>query len=368
MPTHKDLSKVDPYLKLIEAQTIINDRFTGVSRIDRAGGDGHFSLMFAADDKMTGDKAILKFYDPNQYGDTDRLMRFQREGEILMQLKGQHNILQCLDGVCNIAVTLKDPSGLAFSMPLMFIPMKKALSSIDNYIYSDRKKPEKCLIYFREMCKALARIQTMHICHRDLKPGNFLIFPKDEVCLSDFGTAKYLDGRMPDIRTNYTTPVGDLSYCAPELFWQLGIGDDQAYCADMFSLGAILFEMFTGTMLTQYIYTKDFLTNMFTLRTSLERLTEGERKTLYFAFADILSGSADLPDIFSFNDFVPNSIKHELNRLYKSLAGINFNRRLNDFPTIYRRINICLLVLKNEKVRTYFQMKKRRLDNNKTKR
>jgi serine/threonine protein kinase len=327
--------------------------------MDPTGGKGSFSLMFTASDIITNNKAVLKFYDPNQYGDMDRQMRFCREGEVLMRLKGLPNILQCLDNVCNISICLTGASGLTFPVTLMFIPMEMASGNIDGYIYSDDKKPEKCLIYFREICKAVARIQAMHICHRDLKPGNFLVFSKDEVRLGDFGTAKFLDGSMPNIRANYTSPVGDLFYCAPELFWQIGIGDDQAYCSDMFSLGAILFEMFTGTVLTQYIYTKDFLVNMLNLRTVFAGLPEDKRKALYFESADVLSGSVNLPDIFSFNDFVPNSIKHELNWLYKSLSRINFTKRLHDFQIIYRRINICLLVLRNEKARKYFRMKKR---------
>jgi len=239
------------------------------------------------------------------------------------------------------------------------IPLEKAKHSIEQFIYSGSDSPERTLIYFREMCKAVARIHRIKVCHRDLKPGNFLIFPSFEVKLGDFGTAKFLDGSMPDIRLNYPLPVGDTSYSAPELFCQLGIADDYAFSADIFSLGAILFEMFTKEVLMNHLYNQDFIDAIVKLNSILSISPERYRVDYYLSAIDGITQAATFPEIFSFNDFAPKCIKGHLDSLYKALTQINMRKRLLNFETIFRRIDICLLTLRNEeKYRKWLQRKK----------
>ncbi len=338
----------EAYLQLIECQPLINDRFKNIRRIDPNGGDGNFSLVFTSHDVITDKEVVLKFFDPSLNLDIDRLARFKREGEILKKLKGKPNILECIDGTCELPIGLVHESGIKIDMIFNFIPLKKANGSIEQFIYSNTLTPEKSLIYFREMCKAVARIHTLKMCHRDLRPANFLIFPNDDVRLGDFGTAKFLDGSMPDIRLKYQTRVGHFYYSAPELHCQIGISDDYSFTADIFSLGAILFEMFSKEQLMNYLYNKDFLNNIVKLSNLLAVSPEKFRIDYYLSVIDSVGSSANFPDIFSFNNSVPNSIKNHLNSLYKELSRINFTKRLVDFDTIFRRINICLLTLRNE--------------------
>jgi serine/threonine protein kinase len=238
-------------LSIIESQARIGDRFRDIRRIDENGGNGAFSLIFLAHDDVCNEDVILKFYDPASGSDADRLQRFQREGQILQQLKGRANIVECIDGVCRLPVTLQYMS-TKITQNFDFIPLRKASGSSEQIIYSGRASPAESLVYFREMCKAVGRIHRDGICHRDLKPSNFLLFPGDDVRLSDFGTAKFLDGSMPDIRTRYYRPVGDLRYTAPETFCQIGITGREVFSSDIFSLGAILFEIFSKEVLTNW--------------------------------------------------------------------------------------------------------------------
>lgn len=198
------------------------------------------------------------------------------------------------------------------------------------------------------MCKAIARIHSKQICHRDLKPGNFLIFSRFDIRLGDFGTAKFLDGSMPDMIDKYEMPVGDIFYSAPEHICQIGISDTLAFLADIFSLGAILFEMFSRSVLSNQLYSKDFVTNLLRLNTLLSHLPQKDRIKCFLETIDIIAQSVNLPDIFSYNDFTPKSIRDHLNAFYKALTQINFARRLNNFQSIYRNIEICLLTLRNE--------------------
>lgn len=348
------------YLQLIESETVINGRFTNLRRLDPQGGNGCFSLMFYASDKITNKEVVLKFYNPDCNTNVDRQQRFQREGLILKRLEGQPNILQSYDDITPLVITLSHSTGpIPFSF--QFIPLEKALGSIEQYIYGIDKNPIQCLLYFKEMCKSIARIHSKDICHRDIKPSNFLIFENSIVKIGDFGTAKFLDGSMSDIRNNYQIPVGDVRYCSPEIFCGLGIGDSIAYCSDVFALGAILFEIFTQKVLTENIYNGNqrLLNNMMKLKAKVQASPEKERVKCCISETDSTITQRDFPDIFSFNDFVPKSIKNELNVLYRSLIDPNIGRRLKDFKAIHRRTDICLFVLRHEKhYQEYIRRKK----------
>jgi Serine/threonine protein kinase len=338
------------YLQLIESEKILDNRFTNIKRLDPQGGNGTFSLMFYAYDELKKNNVVLKFYNPDFYSNTDRQQRFQREGDILNKLDGQPNILQSYSGIRTITINLSHQTG-NIPFAFQFIPIERASGSIEQFIYATDKNPIHCFLYFKEMCKAVARIHSKNICHRDLKPSNFLLFKDSIVKLGDFGAAKYLDGSMSDIQSHYQLPVGDIRYCSPEIFCSLGIGDQLAYCGDIFALGAILFEIFTQKVLAENIYSgkQNFWNDIMKLKSKVLSIPEKERAACYLSEINSIISQRDFPDIFAFNDFIPKSIKNELNILYRSLIDPNINKRLTDFTTMQRRTDICLLVLRNEK-------------------
>jgi serine/threonine protein kinase len=229
-----------------------------------------------------------------------------------------------------------------------YIPTKKGIGSIEQLIYASTLTPERNLIIFREMCKAVARIHARKICHRDLKPDNFFLFSGDQIRLGDFGTAKFFDGSMPDIRSVYALPVGHTQYVAPEIICQIGIADDCTYGSDIFSLGAILFEMFTQEVLTNHLYGKQIIADLLTLRQITSTMSVRDRLDVYMSTIDSIKSSSVVPDIFSFNQFVPKSISYLLNSIYKNMIEFNFCKRLQNFSAIYRKIDICILILRNE--------------------
>lgn len=354
----------DVYLQLVESEKLLNNRFSNVKRIDHQGGNGNFSLMFYSFDEQTKKDVVLKFFNPDFNSNVDRHQRFQREGQILNRLKGQPNILQSYDDINSLVINLMH---LNVQIPFMFqfIPLEKAQGSIEQFIYSIDRNPIQCLLHFKEMCKSVARIHNQNICHRDLKPSNFLFFKNSTVKLGDFGTAKFLDGSMNDIRNNYQIPVGDLRYCSPEIYCSLGIGDQLVYCSDIFSLGAILFEIFTQKVLTENIYNgnQSILNSLIKLHAKVCSTPAKERVKCFLSEIDSIMTQRDFPDIFAFNDFVPNSIKKELNDLYRSLINPNISKRLTNFTTIYRKMDICLLILRNQKSYQDYMRKKRIIKN-----
>lgn len=95
------------------------------------------------------------------------------------------------------------------------------------------------------MAKVARAVQYAHshgILHRDLKPGNILLDGRGEPLVSDFGLAKWLDTTSDVTRT--LTIFGTPGYIAPEQAKRSAAKLTPA--ADVYSLGAILFELFTG--------------------------------------------------------------------------------------------------------------------------
>jgi TolB-like protein len=80
------------------------------------------------------------------------------------------------------------------------------------------------------------------VLHRDLKPGNILLNDRGEPLVSDFGLAKLLDGDN-DLTRSLTT-LGTAGFIAPEQ--ADGAGADVTPAADVYSLGAVLFNVLTG--------------------------------------------------------------------------------------------------------------------------
>ena len=102
---------------------------------------------------------VLKFYHPGHNTNEDRHNRFRREGDILIRLKGSPNIVECIDGVCTLAIPFNYGSNQIIQN-FEYIPLKKADSSIEQIIDTGTASPEECLLYFREMCKGVARIHN----------------------------------------------------------------------------------------------------------------------------------------------------------------------------------------------------------------
>jgi len=108
----------------------------------------------------------------------------------------------------------------------------------------------KSVEYGIQIAHALAAAHEKGICHRDVKPGNVFITTDARVKLLDFGLAKLRRAEAPDdmddsTATQATRPVvirGTAGYMAPEQI----LGEPVDPRTDIFALGAVLYEMFTG--------------------------------------------------------------------------------------------------------------------------
>jgi serine/threonine protein kinase len=337
---------VDPnwesLLVAIEGQTEIAGRFLNPRRIGINGGGGAFSLLFeAVDRQQDGTKVALKFGHPFE-SVAYRRECFDRESEILKILVGQKHIVQLVAPKAEFSYNAG-----AFNIPFRFYALELAETDLGSLIEAKALNARAVLGYFGAMCKAVRRLHKLEIAHRDIKPSNFLIMSDGTIKLSDFGTARLLNGAMPGILADYAQfPPGDLGYVAPEMLASLH--DDNpsiALGADIFSLGSSFFEMFADVPLGVQLFDESFQQDLMQAMGAVRR---GQRIRTYDQFVMSIVNSHPLPSIAAFSPDVPKCIVHQLDDLYRSMAAINYRHRLTDFEHIFLKIDRCIKTLENQ--------------------
>ena len=105
-----------------------------------------------------------------------------------------------------------------------------------------REDPRECVRLMMKVARAIAYAHEHGILHRDLQPGNILLDSRGEPLVSDFGLAKWLDDSSDLTRT--MTTFGTPGFIAPEQ--ADGKTEKLTPAADIYSLGAILFNLLTN--------------------------------------------------------------------------------------------------------------------------
>jgi TolB-like protein/tRNA A-37 threonylcarbamoyl transferase component Bud32 len=126
---------------------------------------------------------------------------------------------------------------------LPFFSMKFAeKGSLQENAASLRNEPRKCVQLMAKVADAVEYAHSRGVLHRDIKPGNILLNDRGEPLVSDFGLAKLLDGNN-DLTRSLTT-FGTAGFIAPEQ--ADGAAADVTPAADVYSLGAVLFNVLAG--------------------------------------------------------------------------------------------------------------------------
>ncbi len=113
--------------------------------------------------------------------------------------------------------------------------------SLDKKLAGTPQPPRAAAQLVRKLALAVQHAHDRRIVHRDLKPANVLLTADGTPKITDFGLAKHLDGDAG--RTQAGAVLGTPSYMAPE---QAGKAGKVGPPADVYALGAILYEMLTG--------------------------------------------------------------------------------------------------------------------------
>ena len=194
----------------------------------------------------------------------------------------------------------------------------------------------------------MQRIHSEYVVHRDLKPGNWLIFGRNELRLGDFGTARQLSGLHPPILPRYRQQGeealfrGDRSYTAPELLFGAEDRLDAFFLGDFYSLGAILYEM-----LTQQVLFDDVLDGRLLRTLNQESMDVEDEQLEQWSLNKIkeLAANHPLPGIQPIGGRLPAGVEHRINRLYQGLANLDYTRRWQSFNRVFDELNMCTIAL-----------------------
>ena len=201
----------------------------GHYRIERQLGAGGMGVVYAAhDEKLHRAVAVKTIAGVGR--DEERRERFWREARLAASVN-HPNICQIYE-IGDAAGTLFIAMELLEGTPLSD-QLKQGAMSVDE-----------TLRIGRGMLSALSALHARGIVHRDLKPSNVFLTPHG-VKLLDFGVARStaaLDSEAPTALTHANAVIGTPRYMAPEQ----AIGDPVDGRSDLFSTGAILFEMLAG--------------------------------------------------------------------------------------------------------------------------
>ena len=178
--------------------------------------------------QVTLDRIVaLKMILAGRLADDDDVQRFRREAEAAARL--QHPNIVAIFEIGEIEgqhfFSMEFISGISLSRKLADGPVDGRQAA--NYV--------------RSIARAVHHAHRQGIIHRDLKPSNILLDADDEPHITDFGLAKRLGGDRDRTRTGAV--LGTPSYMAPE---QAQGRRDIGPAADIYGLGAILYELLTG--------------------------------------------------------------------------------------------------------------------------
>jgi len=207
----------------VEAGQLLDERFFIHEMVSRSG----MATIYRATDRVTKQMVAVKVPFMQFESDPGFFARFQREQEIGLKLH-HPNILKF------IPVEKK-------SRPYIVTEYLRGYT-LAHLLNSVRPLPTAdALKIASRICDALAYLHEQGVTHRDLKPQNIMMCYDGSIRLMDFGIARGGEGRRITY-TGFTAALGTPDYMAPEQV-KGKRGDART---DIYSLGAILYEMLTG--------------------------------------------------------------------------------------------------------------------------
>lgn len=191
-------------------------------------GRGAMGVVYRARQKGLKREVALKMVLAGDYAGPAQLARFQTEAEAVARL--QHpNIVQVHE--------VSQCAGVPFfSMEFVDGP------SLDRKLAGKPVEPAAAARLMETLSRAMHHAHRRGVVHRDLKPANVLLTADGTPKISDFGLAKRLEEESSQTKTG--TIMGTPSYMAPEQ--ASGASRDVGPLADVYALGAILYELLTG--------------------------------------------------------------------------------------------------------------------------
>jgi eukaryotic-like serine/threonine-protein kinase len=218
---------------------MMTGRTLGPYQVVAGLGAGGMGEVYEARDTRLNRMVALKILPPVSADNADRRRRFLQEAQLASSLQHPH------------IVTIYDIGSDAGTDYLAMELVRGR--TLDNLIGSRGLRLNDALRYAIQIADALAAAHRAGIVHRDLKPANIMVTEQGQIKVLDFGLATLAEAGLasdslvttlhaPVVETGAGTILGTVAYMSPEQ----AEGRPVDARSDLFSLGAILYEMLSG--------------------------------------------------------------------------------------------------------------------------
>jgi serine/threonine-protein kinase len=214
---------------------VLDGKYEIVGRL----GAGGMGAVYRARRVHIGDEVALKVLHPKFLADESAVERFRREARAAAQLHHPN------------VVTIHDYGETQGAEAFAYIVMElvRGISLGDLLEREERLEPVRAVSLMRDICAGVGAAHRRNIVHRDVKPDNIIVLAADDdreretVKVVDFGIAKLRDLASDHALTQTGMMVGTPYYMSPEQCR----GEPLDARADVYSLGALLYEMLAGS-------------------------------------------------------------------------------------------------------------------------